>query len=78
MEDVLGNFNLSNFGSTPIKFDQKLLLSFSKKFLARLNINEIEKDLNKLGIPENLQVDFWDMAKENIYQRSDLQDLLSL
>ncbi len=78
MKEVLENFNLSDFGSTPTKFDRKLLLSFSQKFLARLNFNEIEEDLNELGIPENLQVDFWDMAKENIYQRSDLKDLWSL
>ena len=78
MEEVLRTFNLSNFGSTPTKFDQKALVTFSQKFLIRLPFNQIKKDLNELGIPENLQVDFWDMAKENIYQRSDLHNLWSL
>ena len=55
-----------------------MLLAYSQKFLMRLPFSEIKKDLNEIDIPENLQMDFWAMAKENIFQRSDLKNLWSL
>ena len=78
LEDVLEAFDLSNFGSSPTKFDQQMLLAYSQNFLMRLPFSEIKKDLNEIDIPENLQMDFWAMAKENIFQRSDLKNLWSL
>ena len=75
IEESLRTFNLSNFGASPTKFDFDVLSLFSQKVLMQLKFSEIEEDLNNLNIPKHLQEDFWDMAKENIFKRSDLNDL---
>ena len=78
IEEVFKYFNLSKFGTTPTKFDSNILSLFSQKCLMRLSFDEIEKELNDLKIPIDIQLDFWDMAKENISKRSDLHDLWCL
>ena len=77
-ESIVEDFNLSSFGSAPTKFDPDVLRSFSKKCLGKLSINEITKQLDELGVPWDVQPDFWSMAKENISKRSDLGTLWRL
>jgi glutamyl-tRNA synthetase len=77
-EEVSEGFVLSSFGSAPTKFDPDVLRSFSQKSLSRLSLNELEKQLDELEVPRLLQLDFWNMAKENITRRSDLSTLWRL
>jgi glutamyl-tRNA synthetase len=78
LEEVFEGFALSSFGSAPTKFDPDVLRSFSQKSLSRLSLNELEKQLDELEVPRLLQLDFWNMAKENITKRSDLGALWHL
>ena len=78
LEELFKTFNVSNFGSIPTKFDMNLLSSFSQKYVMQLSFEEIKKDLCELKIPTNLQLNFWNMAKENISRRSDLGTLWRL
>ena len=75
---IFEDFDLSNFGTAPTKFDINVLRSVSKKYLARLSFSEIENELYGLGIPKPLQADFWSMAKENISERPNLEPLWKL
>ena len=77
-EEVSEGFVLSSFGSAPTKFDPDVLRSFSQKSLSRLSLNELEKQLDELEVPRLLQLDFWNMAKENVTKRSDLGALWRL
>ncbi|PQM59357.1 MAG: glutamate--tRNA ligase [Rhodobacteraceae bacterium] len=76
--EILDTFNLNNFGSAPTKFDLNILSIFSQKCLMRLPLGQIESDLRLLKIPKNLQLDFWEMARENISVRADLANLWEL
>jgi len=78
LEEVFEGFALSSFGSAPTKFEPDVLRSFSQKSLSRLSLNELEKQLDELEVPRLLQLDFWNMAKENITKRSDLGALWHL
>ena len=78
LEEVSEGFVLSSFGSAPTKFDPDVLRSFSQKSLSRLSLNELEKQLDEMEVPRLLQLDFWNMAKENITKRSDLGTLWRL
>ena len=77
-EKIAEDFSLSSFGSAPTRFDPDVLRSFSQKYLAKLSFNEIEKQLDELGVPSYLQHEFWNMAKENISKRYDLGALWKL
>ena len=78
IQDAFDVFKLSDFGAAPTKFDLNVLTLFSQKRLTNLPFSEIQKDLTELEIPIHLQFDFWNMAKENIGDRSDLKDLWRL
>ncbi len=66
------NFSLDKFGVAPTKFEFELLLSVSRKHLSLLDFSDINSYLTALEIPSDLQQDFWEMAKDNISTRSDL------
>ena len=73
IDSVKRNFDISSFGGAPTKFDLESLFLVSKKCLARLELKDISSYLTGLEIPVDIQSDFWDMAKENISTRSDLE-----
>jgi glutamyl-tRNA synthetase len=76
--DVIQDFEISNFGSSSTKFDHDILKNFSTKYLAKLHYTEVYQDLISIGIPKDLVVSFWEMASENIETRLELKDLWKL
>ena len=69
------NFELSYLSKAPAKLDFKSLQVLSQKSLQKLPYSKIEKYILSIGVPKKLSESFWEMAKENISVRKDLEKL---
>ena len=74
-EDIVANFELSYLSRAPAKLDIKTLKILSQKRLQKLSYTELEKYILSIGVPKNLSESFWEMARENISVRRDLEKL---
>ncbi|MGB0633958.1 MAG: glutamate--tRNA ligase [Paracoccaceae bacterium] len=73
IEELVRNFDLTHFGSSPTKIDVKNLQPLSVKYLKTLPFKVVTEDLEALKIDKALHEDFWNMAKNNIQSRADLE-----
>jgi glutamyl-tRNA synthetase len=73
IEELVRNFDLTHFGSSPTKIDVKNLQPLSVKYLKMLPFKVVTEDLEALKIDKALHEDFWNMAKNNIQSRADLE-----
>ena len=73
IEELIRNFDLTHFGSSPTKIDVKNLQPLSVKYLKMLPFKVVTEDLEALKIDKALHEDFWNMAKNNIQSRADLE-----
>ena len=73
IEELIRNFHLTHFGSSPTKIDVKNLQPLSVKYLKMLPFKVVTEDLEALKIDKALHEDFWNMAKNNIQSRADLE-----
>ena len=73
IEELVRNFDLTHFGSSPTKIDVKNLQPLSVKYLKMLPFKVLREDLEALKIDKALHEDFWNMAKNNIQSRADLE-----
>lgn len=73
IEELVRNFDLTHFGSSPTKIDVKNLQPLSVKYLKMLPFKVVTEDLEALKIDKALHEDFWNMAKNNIQSRTDLE-----
>ena len=74
ISDLIHDFDLTKFGSSPTKFDIKNLTPLTAKFLKTLSYEDIKKDLDLFGVEKKIQKTFWSIAKENINCKSDIED----
>jgi len=72
MDDVVEGFDLKDFNASPTKFDEADLAPLSARWLHGLSIEEIKPDLDKAGVPLELQAPFWAAIRENISARADI------
>lgn len=72
IDELAENFDLSNFGAAPTKFDAEDLKPLTKKFVAGLEFNTMADALDELGVPTDIAPAFWDVARENIDTRADV------
>ncbi len=72
MQQLVDGFDLSNFGAPPTKFDEQDLFPLTAKYLHDLPVSEVKDTLNEIGVPEDLQERFWNVARANITVKSDL------
>ena len=73
ISDLIHDFDLTKFGSSPTKFDIKNLTPLTAKFLKTLSYEDIKKDLDLFGVEKKIQETFWSIAKENINCKSDIE-----
>lgn len=73
LEDIVAEFDVSKFGSAPTKFDESDLFPLTAKYLGGLAATDVVGELNKSGVPSELQDAFWNVARENITVLSDLK-----
>ena len=77
--DELGRkFELSKFGTAPVRFEKEALEVISRKMLSMLDISQISEYLEFIGVPHEIRKDFWIMAKDNINTKDELADMWRL
>ena len=74
VEEIVEGFDLSTFGAPPTKFDVEDLKPLSAKLLAQMDASKVKGDLESLGVPSEVQSDFWEMVRENISSRSEMAE----
>lgn len=73
ISELIHDFDLTKFGSSPTKFDIKDLTPLTAKYLKTLPFEDIKKDLDFFGVEKEIQKTFWLIARENINCRSDIE-----
>ncbi len=71
MEQLIAGFDISTFGAAPTKFDVADLGPLTAKYIASLPVKEMADQLTDMGVPADLQSDFWTAIRENIATRDE-------
>ena len=71
MDELIAGFDLSKFGAAPTKFDVGDLNSLTSRHVAGLSVSDVAEMLTEMGVPRDLQSDFWTAIHENIATRSE-------
>ena len=74
-KDIFDTFDLSSLSKAPAKLNISSLNALSQKAVQELSINEVEDYISSIGVPKDLSRNFWDMAKENISTKNDMEEL---
>ena len=72
LEQVAKNFELSEFGAAPTKFDKEDLFPLTSRYLQTLPIDMVADDVAKAGVPSHIADAFWRVVRENIVTLNDL------
>jgi len=78
MADLVEGFDISRFGSAPTKFDVADLGPLSAKLLHAMDFERVKTEISTLGVPDDVALNFWEMARENINTRADIAGLWTL
>ena len=73
IDELVEGFDLSRFGAAPTKFDEADLFPLTARHLAGLPHSAVKDRLDALGVPEQLQLRFWTVCRENITTLGDLE-----
>ncbi len=73
MAELIEGFDLSRFGSAPTKFDVDDLYPLTAKHLHGLDVSAVAPDLDALAIPQEQREAFWNVARDNITTRRDIE-----
>lgn len=72
------DFDLKLFNTSPTKFNTEDLYSISRVALSKLDNLDLSVFMSEIGIPLEKQKAFWDMARDNVQERSELNSLWNL
>ncbi len=78
MEELIGGFDLSKFGTAPTKFDAADLFPLTGRYLQTLSFEEVAPKIAELGVPLEQGESFWNVTRENIETLNDLEGWWSL
>ena len=73
VDELVGGFDISRFGSAPTKFDEADLFPLTARHLASLPVTAVAERLAAIGVPEPLRERFWTVCRENITTLDDLE-----
>ncbi|MGY6696947.1 MAG: glutamate--tRNA ligase [Roseinatronobacter sp.] len=72
LDDIAEGFDLSQFGSAPTKFDTQDLWPLTRADLQARAFEQVAETISRLGVPDQLARQFWEVARENITRLDDL------
>ncbi len=72
--ELAEQFDLSQFGSAPTKFDVADLTPLTGHYLQTLPFEAVAGDIAALGVPEGDRTRFWEVVRDNIRTRADMAD----
>ncbi len=73
MAELIEGFDISQFGAAPTKFDEQDLYPLTARHLQSLPYKSVEAQVLALGVPEELALHFWSVARDNITTMADLE-----
>ncbi len=72
LDELIAGFDIAKFGAAPTKFDVADLGPLTSKYVASLSVDDMAAQLTDLGVPSDMQPDFWDVARENVATRAEV------
>jgi glutamyl-tRNA synthetase len=69
---VAAGFELAHFGSAPTKLDVQDLRPLTARYLQTLPLEDVADQIERLGVPDELAAQFWQVTRENISTLHDL------
>ena len=78
IDDLAENFDISNFGAQPTKFDLTDISPLTKKYISGLDISEVFDNLKATGVPSDIAPNFWSIVRENISTRAEIKHWCSI
>jgi glutamyl-tRNA synthetase len=73
LEELIEGFDLGSFGAAPTKFDAEDLFPLTRAYVQALPLDTVAARIRDLGVPDDLAVGFWSVAKGNITVLADLE-----
>lgn len=74
LEDLADGFDLSQFGTSPTKFDAEDLWPLTRERNQHLPFDAVRARIAGMGVPDDLAERFWRVASHNITKLDDLAD----
>ena len=78
VDETIKYFKLGSLSRSPAKLDMNTLLNLSQKSLQSLPFDQIKSYIISVGVPEIISEEFWNMAKENLKSKKDIEDLWAI
>ena len=78
INDLAENFDISNFGAQPTKFDLTDISPLTKKYISGLDISEVFDNLKATGVPSDIAPNVWSIVRENISTRGEIKHWYSI
>ncbi|WP_226625791.1 glutamate--tRNA ligase [Alloyangia pacifica] len=72
LDEIAEDFELSQFGAAPTKFDEQDLYPLTARKLHQLPLEAVAPQLIEIGVPAEKQELFWGVARDNITTRKDI------
>ncbi len=72
LDDLASEFDLSDFGAAPARFDEQESSALTARYLAMMPSELVLDDLLSIGVPKEASTEFWEAIRENITSRADI------
>ncbi|WP_050929073.1 glutamate--tRNA ligase [Aestuariivita boseongensis] len=72
MAELIDGFDIGRFGSAPTKFDVEDLFPLTARYLHDQPLEAVADTIAKVGVPDDLAAQFWNVTRENITTLHDL------
>lgn len=72
VDELVGGFDLGQFGAAPTKFDENDLFPLTANVLQDTALPAVAEDIAALGVPDAMAEQFWTVTRGNITTRRDL------
>ncbi|KIN75060.1 Glutamate-tRNA ligase [Sulfitobacter noctilucae] len=72
MAELIDGFDIDSFGAAPTKFDVKDLFPLTGRYLQTRSLEDVQPQINDLGVPADQAAQFWSVTRENIETLHDL------
>ena len=71
LDQLIEGFDIATFGAAPTKFDVEDLGPLTAKYIASLSVEDMADQLTDMGVPADVQPDFWNAVRENTATRAE-------
>jgi len=73
MAELIEGFDIERFGAAPTKFDERDLFPLTARIIGAKPYEAVAGMIEKIGVPDDLAPQFWEVTRENITTLNDLE-----